>query len=125
MAFDLASFKNSRDYPRKATTSSSTVISTVVGNGAPNATKILDVDGNRTYSTLRNMNGTKDFPAGVDAMKYMYRHAGDAVPTVVQILANGFILDPKEAFDLESPEELYGVSTTVNAVPYNLDRGVG
>ena len=125
MGISLASFKNSRIYGRQATTAATTSENTVVANTALAPTLISAYDANRTYITLRNLNGSPDFPAATDAMRYIYQAVDDPVPTIAQILANGFVLDPKLAIDLESPEAVWGCSETANPVPYNLDEGIG
>ena len=117
MAFDLASFKNSRVYGRKATTSASTADLVINAIAGP-PTLILAADLDRTYGTLENLHAT-------DSMKYMYRASGAAIPTIAQILANGFELLAGVGVDTESPEELYGLSTTVNPIPVDIDQGRG
>jgi hypothetical protein len=125
VAFDLASFKNSREYARKATTTALTSQLVVAGNLAAGPTLIAFPDNNRTYLTLRNLNSSKSFPLGADGLKYFYQKSGDPNPTIAQILANGFELDPGDAIDMESPEATWAVSMTANPVPITIDVGDG
>jgi hypothetical protein len=125
VAFDLASFKNSREYARKATTTAVTDEMLVNGNGALLPSLIAPADPNRTYITLRNLNSSTSYPAGTSGIKYFYQHALDPAPTIAQILSEGFELDAGEAIDLESPESVWAVSLTVTAVPVVLDTGTG
>lgn len=118
VAFDLASFKNSREYARKATTTATTSDITIAANTALLPTLLMAVDTNRTYATLYNRHAT-------DSFKYFYRHATDPAPTVAQILAEGFEIIANGAIDLESPEEVWAVSTTVNPIPADMDIGDG
>lgn len=116
MAFDLASFKNSREYARKATTQAVTNDIVVANNAGP-PTLIVPADVNRTYATIRNLHAT-------DSMTYGYA-TGGVPPTLAFLLADGFELKAGEAIDLESPEAVYAVSQTANPIPIDTDLGVG
>lgn len=99
----LASFKNSRDYPRKATQSA-------VTNSIPVAVAsfvTIPANINRTYLTVRDESGS-------DNIRYSY-----------PLSTNPFLLYGKEAADLESPEAV--TIFNVGAAPLNVsvDEGSG
>lgn len=119
MGYNLASFKNSRNYPRPATTTATTSDAIIVGSAGPlGIVPLLAANPNITYVTLYNRSPT-------DAFKYYYQHAGDPIPTIAQILANGFEIIAGAAIDLESPEAVWAVSETVNPIPVDIDEGNG
>lgn len=118
MGVNLASFKNSRNYPRPASTRGLTQILTVVNNAALNPSNILLNDPNRNYAEVYNRHAT-------DTMKYFYQNPGDPNPTVAQILANGFDLIHGAAFEIDVPVAVWAVSTTINPIPIDLDIGSG
>lgn len=112
----LASFKNSRVYGRKATTSAETLAANAAV--APAVTVLAVADPNRTYLQVRNLHAT-------DSLRYGYATGGVA-PTAAFLLANGQELRAGEVDnDLEDPEAVYAVSETANPIPVALDKGVG
>jgi len=117
MAYNLASFKNSRNYPRPATTSAVTSDLTVGGNGgAP--TLIVPLNPNLTYVTVYNLD-----PA--NTLNYYYQAAGAPPPTTAQILAEGFPLIAGAAVGLESPQAVWAVSQVPATIKIALDEGSG
>jgi len=118
MGFNLASFKNSRSYPRPATTTAVTEDVTVVGSAGPLLVPLLVADLNRVYATIYNRHAT-------DAFKFAYQHPGDPAPTIAFILAEGFEVIAGAAYEIADPEACWAVSTTVNPIPVDLDIGSG
>ena len=112
----LASFKNSRVYGRKATTSAMTDSLNVAAD--PAVTILAVADPNRTYLQVRNLHAT-------DSMFYGYA-TGGVVPTAAQLISDGQELKAGEVSnDIEDPEAVYAVSATVNPIPVRMDKGVG
>jgi hypothetical protein len=118
MGYNLASFKNSRNYPRPATTSAVTSDATVNANTAPAPSLIIPLNPNLTYATLYNRHAT-------DSFKYYYQAAGATPPSVATVLAEGFEIVAGAAIDLESPQAVWAVSTTANPIPIDIDEGSG
>jgi len=116
-AYDLASFKNSRVYGRKATTTAETDGMNVATNAGP-PTLIVAANVDRTYLTVENNHGT-------DTMRYGYATAG-VPPTLAFLLSDGMVLVAGAvAADLETPEAVYAISTTINTIPITIDKGQG
>ena len=117
MSYNLASFKNSRIYGRKATTSALTTTAVVANSAGPiSLVDAANVD--RTYLTLENNHAT-------DALRYGYATGGTA-PTLAYLLASGMLLVAGAvAADLETPEAIYAVSETLNTIPVTIDKGQG
>jgi|WetSurMetagenome_2_1015567.scaffolds.fasta_scaffold31469_2 hypothetical protein len=118
MGVNLASFKNSRNYPRPATTSAATTEQTVVGSAGPLGLPLLAADPNRTYAEIYNRHAT-------DSFKFAYQDNGAPVPTIAQILATGFEVIAGAAYEIDAPTTVWAVSTTVNPIPVDVDKGVG
>lgn len=120
MGVNLASFKNSRQYPRQATTQGTTSDITVLADTTPDplVTPLLPVSENRTYATVYNRHAT-------DSFKFVYRKSGDPIPLVASILATGFEVIAGAAYEIDSPQEVWAISTTGNAIPVDLDVGTG
>jgi hypothetical protein len=114
----LASFKNSRIYGRKATTTALTSAVSVGANTDPTATLLFSADPNRTYAQARNLHSS-------DAMFYGYAVLG-VPPTVAFLLSEGQELKAGEVTnDLEDPEAIYAISATGNVIPCRCDKGTG
>lgn len=116
MGIDLASFKNSRLYPRDAGTDGTTVQGVSPTNAGPVA-QLLPQDDNRTVATIRNLHAT-------DTLMVAWATTG-VPPTLPFILANGFPLKAGEAFDFKNTQALYCASSTANAIPYAIEKEVG
>lgn len=103
----LASFQDSRQRPRKATTTAKTYQMNVPDT----VTSIRPANANRTYLTLRNES------LGVD-MRYAYSAA--------DLPGNGFLVRFGEAVDIESPQEIFAISTIAGQIiPISMDEGSG
>lgn len=103
----LASFQDSRTKPRKATSTAKTYTQVVPDS----ATSIRPANANRTYLTLRNES------LGVD-LRYAYAAA--------DLPLNGFLVRFGESVDIESPQEIFAVSTiAAMTVPISMDEGSG
>lgn len=102
------SFSNSRIKPRKATTSAVTGNS-VVGIAA---TQLFSANQNRTYITLRNESLGEDIRMGYAAAQ-------------VATINDGFLLKFGESMDIESPTEVWAISTSGNPINVSWDEGTG
>lgn len=113
----LASFKNSRVYPRPATIAADTGIFDTLAaglGGSPNGNTIArPANDNRTYLSLRNESTTL-------AIRYGYEDR-------VSLEFDGFLLLPGQAIDIESPQEIYTVLDAggVGTAQTGWDEGVG
>lgn len=118
MGVNLASFKNSRSYPRPAATQGDTIVATAPNNTtAPS--KILDFDSNRVEAQVYNRHAT-------DAMKFIYQNkTTDPVPTLADFAAKGFTVKAGDSYSIDLPVAVWALSTTVNDVPLEIDVGTG
>lgn len=95
-----ASFKNSRIYPKPATTSADTgtfITQPAGAGGSPNGNTIARPPNPfRVYLSLRNTSPTDD-------MRYGYEDRAS-------LNVDGFLLKALEAVDIQSPGEIYTVS---------------
>lgn len=105
----FASFPNSRIRARKATQTADTGIVTIPVAGPTNIS-IRPANQDRTYLTLRNT-GTVPFRYG-----YVDR------PT---LYLDGMLLNPGDAVDLESLQEIFGCCVTAGTSECTWDEGVG
>lgn len=102
-----ASFKNSRNYPRAATLTSVTNAVAIPAGGSI----VIAANVNRTYLTIRN--GSLAAPPG-DELYYSYPGS----------LA-GFMILPREAVDIESPESVTVSNPGINPITLYVDEGNG
>jgi hypothetical protein len=117
MGVNLASFPNSRINPTPATSIAiqSDVVAppnTIVGP----VPALVPANPNRTYLEIYNRSLT-------DSFKYI-QTSGPA-PTAAAILASGFEIIAGAAYEIESPQPVYAVSSTAAPVPIDLDEGNG
>jgi len=110
----LASFPNSRNYPRTATKVAENLAGTIVAN---DVTKILNGDENSTYATLRS-NGS------ADTVYIYYVNVGEPPPSVIDILTLGMLVQPYDGYEIESKQDVYA-SSAVADVDYRIDNGKG
>lgn len=111
----LASFPNSRNFPRPATKIANT-FTAVLPVGV--STSVIPANQNRTYATLRN-------DSAVDDLRFYYRHAGDPAPTLADILNDGFLLEAGDAYQIDSPEEIYAATNGGAPISLSIDEGEG
>jgi len=104
-----ASFKNSRFFGRKATTTATTFPTSIPADG--NNHLIVAADPTRTYITIRNTSTTDDL---------RYGYTNDPLLNV-----NGQLLRKNEAADLESPTTIYARNIGAAAVLVLSDLGQG
>lgn len=103
----MASFQDSRVKPRKATSTAKTYQANVTDA----VTSIRPANANRTYLTLRNES------QGVD-LRYAYAAA--------DLPLSGFLVRFGESVDIESPQEIFAISTVpAMVVPISMDEGSG
>jgi hypothetical protein len=111
----LASFPDSRTYPRPATsfaiTSTGLIPVGVVTYG-------IVGDTNSTYVTVRNN-------SAIDDMYFYYVDVGSPAPLLADILADGFLLEAGDAYEIESKQDVYFATNGGAPVPFNLDHGFG
>lgn len=111
----LASFPDSRTYPRPATkyaVTSSGV--TPVGIVTPT----ISGDDNTTYVTLRNI-------STVDPLFFYYKNVGDPAPSLADVINDGFLLDAGDAYQIESQQDVYTATNGGAPVLFRLDHGFG
>lgn len=111
----LASFSNSRVFPRPATSDATT------GSGSVNPTEVvkaIEQNENMTYATIRNIHPTQN-------LYYTYRFTEEDAPTHEDIVTDGFILEAGDSYDIEAKKDLYITTVGDEAVPYRLDVGEG
>lgn len=109
-----ASFKNSRLYPRSATQTSVQSKKAVNGNAGP-VTLIAAADPNRTSLSVENESLTDD-------IRIM---TADTPPLLAALLADGFLIPANASYDVTSPQNVYGISVTVNPLSVSTDNGEG
>lgn len=112
----LASFPNSRIKPRAATRVANTFELDVpdIDGGGP--IMLVAADPNRTYITIRNVSPSVAF-------KYFYRVATNPPPVAADFT---FQVNAGEtASNIESPQELWGLSVGPGIVPCEFDVGTG
>lgn len=113
----LASFKNSRVYPRSPTVAADTNVfetQDAGSGGSPNGNTIArPANPNRTYLQLRNESLTQ-------SLRYGYEDRVDLEDT-------GFLLKAGEAVIIDSPQEIYTVTANgfSGPIPTNWEEGVG
>lgn len=118
MGVNLASFKNSRISPTPATTAATQLELVVPANTfVGTLTPVVPANVHRTYLTIYNRSTTSSF-------KYLNYTGLGPVPTVAQILANGFEIIAGAAYEVDSPEAVFAVSTTAATVNVDTDEGV-
>lgn len=105
----FASFPNSRIRSRKATQTADTGIITVPASPGPNVS-VRPSNQNRTYLTLRNT-GTVPF-------RYGYEDRGT-------LYLDGMLLNPGDAVDLESLQEIFACCVTAGTSECTWDEGEG
>lgn len=105
----FASFPNSRIRSRKATQTADTGIITIPAAPGPNQS-IRPNNQNRTYLTLRN--------TGTVPMRYGYIDRAT-------LYLDGMLLNPGDAVDLESLQEIFGVCVTAGTTECSFDEGIG
>ncbi len=112
IAFNLASFPNTRIRPRPATRRAETF-----GGLAPVGIPVLAKAANRarTYLTIRNTNLSSD-------MAYGY---GDQANDSNYLTNEGMILRPGDSMDIESLEDVYVMSIGATPVEFREDEGEG
>lgn len=117
MAFNYASFKNSRVEPTPATTASvqSEVTAPADTSGDP-VPVLFPANLQRTYLTLENLHAT-------DTFRFLNYSGSGPIPTKAQILARGFVVPAGTAYEVDSPEAVYALSTTANPIPISADEG--
>lgn len=119
MGVNLASFPNSRINPTPATSLAVQSVVTVPANTASDPlTHIVAANPNRTYLTIYNTHAT-------DSMRFMNYTGSGAIPTKAQILANGFLLIAGAAYEIDTPEAVFAISTTASTIPLDLEEGSG
>jgi hypothetical protein len=103
-----ASFKNSRDFPRKPTQTA------VVSNPtATVASASIAANTARTYLTIENESGTLG-----DDIRFAY---GAVIPTAL----TGFLLKAGSSVDIESPQQVNYIRAGANDVKLSVDEGSG
>lgn len=111
----LASFSNSRVFPRPATSDG------VTGSGSVNpneVVKAIEANENMTYVTFRNISET-------DQLYYTYRWPDEDEPTSAEIVENGMVLGAGDSYDMEAKKDVYVTTVGENPVPYRFDKGEG
>jgi hypothetical protein len=111
----LASFSNSRVFPRPATSNATT------GSGSVNEGEVVKAiveNENMTYATLRNISETQ-------SIYYVYRLSTDPAPAAPDIVADGMVLEAGDSFDIEAKRDVYVTTVGPDPVPYRLDIGEG
>jgi hypothetical protein len=111
----LASFSNSRVFPRPAT-SDATTGSGSVESGA--VVKAIEQNENMTYATFRNISETQP-------IYYVYRFTEEEVPTAEEIIEEGMVLEAGDSYDIEAKKDLYITTVGGDSAPYRLDIGEG
>ena len=115
MGVNLASFPNSRIQPTPATSLADQA--ELSGPPAPGVL-IIPANANRTYLTIYNRSGT-------DSFKFLNYSGVGPAPTAANILADGFEIIAGAAYEVDTPEATYIVSTTAAPVPIDTDEGSG
>jgi hypothetical protein len=110
----LASFPDSRNYPRPSTKVADNLAGTIIAGGV---TKILDGDENTTYATLRSNSAT-------ETIFILYVNVGDPAPLYGDIFTRGMIVQAYDGYEIESKQDVYATSVAVN-VDYRIDNGKG
>jgi len=111
----LASFPDSRTYPRPAT-SFAVTSSGVVPVGV--VTPVISGDDNTTYVTIRNI-------SGVDDLFFFYKDVGSPPPLLADILNDGMLLEAGDAYEIESKQDVYCATNGGAPVMFRLDHGFG
>jgi len=106
----LASLIVSRVKPRPATLVRFALPPVVIAPGA--TVLLLPANANRTNATLENVSAN-------DPVYIGYGAASDAQ------LPNGFKLPQQAAYDIDSPQEVWGNNRSLNPVTINIDEGQG
>lgn len=119
MGVNLASFPNSRINPTPATSDARQKTYVAPANTVLDPlVPVIATNANRTYLEVYNRSAT-------DSFKFMNQKSGDPVPTKAQILADGFEVIAGAAYEIETPQNVYAVSTTANPVIFDTDEGSG
>jgi hypothetical protein len=117
MGYNLASFKNSRISPTPATTQATQENLTVLPNTTADPLPVFyPANPQRTYLELENLSTT-------DGFQFVNYSGSGPIPTVAEIQANGFLVGPGVAYEIDSPEAVYALSTTAAPVPVDSDEG--
>lgn len=103
----LASFPNSRIKPRPSRTTGYTLEDSIP---ATSVVQILPANDNRTGLLLRNLSQT-------ETLMYGY--------TALEAQTEGMPILPKEAVNIESPQEVYVYNGSAAPVNYAIDEGLG
>lgn len=111
----LASFPDSRQYPRPATKTAVTS-SGVIPVGL--VTPIILGDDNTTYVTIRNI-------SAIDDMYFFYKDVGSPAPLLADILNDGMKLEAGDAYEIESKQDVYAATNGGAPVMFRLDHGFG
>jgi hypothetical protein len=119
MGVNLASFPNSRISPTPATSAAVQEVYTALPNTTPDPQAVLiPANPNRTYLTVYNRHPT-------DSCKFMNYSGSGPIPTASSIETEGFELIAGAAYEIDTPEATYALSTTVNPIPLDTDEGSG
>jgi hypothetical protein len=111
----LASFPDSRTYPRPATKYAVTSAGIIpVGVVTP----VISGDDNTTYVTIRNI-------SLVDDLYFFYKDVGTAAPSLSDILNDGMKLEAGDAYEIESKQDVYCATAGGAPVLFRLDHGFG
>jgi hypothetical protein len=114
-AYNLASFPNSRIYPRAATTRvvsgpDVSVLPETTGPSPGGNTQIAPVNLNRTYFTIYN--------TGPDALRI---NRDDAPITFAAEI--GFLIPADGTYDCEGPEPIYGATVAAGTADVSTEEG--